>query len=263
MLSLDRFLLLGVVHLLPLPGGPAASPGFAAVRARALADARAILQGGAHGLIVENFGDAPFAKTSVEPHVVAAMAEITGAIRQYAPHAILGVNVLRNDARAALGIASVAAADFVRINVLSGAYVTDQGVIEGDAHAWLRYRREIGAENVHIAADVHVKHAVPLAPVPIGDAAHDLVRRAGAAALIVTGRSTGGKAESTDVHAVRKAEPGVPVWLGSGVTVETVREWRAIAHGAIVGTALHAEGDLRAPIDVARVAAMVAAVGLA
>lgn len=57
--------LVGVVHLLPLPGGPTRSPGLAAVLERARADARALADGGADGVIVENFGDAPFTRDAV------------------------------------------------------------------------------------------------------------------------------------------------------------------------------------------------------
>jgi hypothetical protein len=246
----------GVVHLLPLPAAPRGSAGFEAVRARALADAEALALGGAEGAIIENFGDAPFARGPVDPHVVAAMALLVAEVRQRHPALPLGVNVLRNDARAALGIAAVAGADWVRVNVMAGAAVTDQGVIEGNAHEWLRYRRELGAERVQFLADVHVKHARPLGGGPIGEAAADLHNRAGADVLIVTGRATGAPAAEADVAEVRAAAPGAAIWLGSGVSHASAAHWRSRVDGAIVGTALHAGGDVRAPLDVERVARM-------
>ena len=168
----------------------------------------------------------------------------------------MGINVLRNDARAALGVAAAVGADWVRVNVLAGAAVTDQGLIQGDAHQWLRYRAEIGAGTVGIVADVHVKHARPLGGAPIGESAADLYRRAGAAVLIVTGRATGAAAEVEDIAAVRAAVPEAPLWLGSGVNHATARSWRTLVEGAIIGTALHEEGDVRRPLDVDRVARM-------
>ncbi len=63
----DRPALVGVLHLLPLPGAPSPGPGLEAVEARALADLRALVDGGADGVILENFGDAPFAKDRVPP----------------------------------------------------------------------------------------------------------------------------------------------------------------------------------------------------
>ena len=256
LLAREPFCFLGVVHLLPLPGAPRAGPGLAAVLQRALADATALVEGGAAGLVVENLGDAPFAKAAVDPHVTAMMAVIAAAIRDRHPAALLGINVLRNDAAAALAVAAAARADFVRVNVLAGAVVADQGVIEGNAHAWLRYRREIGAEQVAIAADVHVKHARPLAPRPIADDTADLVHRAGADVVIVTGRATGGAADPADAEAVRSAAGTAPVWVGSGVTLDTAAAWRRRVDGAIVGTALQREGRLDAPVAAARVQAM-------
>ena len=51
--------LIGVVHLLGLPGSPRAVPLVDAIE-RAVADARALEHGGADAIIVENFHDAPF-----------------------------------------------------------------------------------------------------------------------------------------------------------------------------------------------------------
>lgn len=258
---LDRpFAYVGVIHLLPLPGGPRPSPGFAAARERALADAAALAEGGAHAAILENFGDAPFPAGPVEPHVVAFAAILAAELRARHPGLALGVNLLRNDARGALGAAAAAGADFVRVNVHVGAMVTDQGLLQGDAHGTLRYRRELGAP-VGVAADVLVKHAVPLGPAAAGPVAADTFRRGGADVLIVTGEGTGRPADPARAEEVRAAVPEAPLWIGSGVTEATARDWRRLAHGAIVGTALHRDGDVTAPLDRDRVRAMAAALG--
>ncbi len=76
------------------------------------------------------------------------------------------MNVLRNDALAALGVAVAAGADFIRVNVHTGAMLTDQGIIQGEADQTLRMRRYLNAERIQIFADVLVKHAVPLGPLP-------------------------------------------------------------------------------------------------
>ncbi|MBO9352165.1 MAG: BtpA/SgcQ family protein, partial [Thermomicrobium sp.] len=139
------FLLVGVVHLLPLPGSPRATRDVARIRERARRDAEAYREGGAHALIVENFGDAPFRKDGVEPHVIALMALVVEEIRESTGLPV-GVNVLRNDARAALGIAVATGASFIRVNVHVGAMVTDQGIIEGRADETLRYRALLQSE---------------------------------------------------------------------------------------------------------------------
>ncbi|PYN10649.1 MAG: phosphorybosylanthranilate isomerase, partial [Candidatus Rokuibacteriota bacterium] len=65
--------LIGMVHLPPLPGSPRWDGSMARVIATALADARALVEGGIDALLVENFGDAPFPAGRVEPAPVAAM----------------------------------------------------------------------------------------------------------------------------------------------------------------------------------------------
>src|SRR4051812_22213375 len=99
----NRPLLIGVVHLRPLPGAPRWGGDLAAVKKLAVNDARAYERGGAHALFIENFGDVPFAKTSVAPETIAAMAAAGCAVRE-AVSLPIGFNVLRNDARAALAL---------------------------------------------------------------------------------------------------------------------------------------------------------------
>jgi hypothetical protein len=248
------FAFVGVVHLLPLPAGPRGSLGFAAVRERALADAAALAEGGAHGAILENFGDSPFPAGSVDPHVVAFAAIVAAEIRARHPALVLGVNLLRNDARGALGAAAAAGSAFVRVNVHVGAMVTDQGLLQGDAHHTLRYRRELGLD-VAIVADVLVKHAVPLGVVDAGAIAKDTWYRGAADVLVVTGEGTGRPADPGRAEEVRRAVPEAPVWIGSGVTLDTLAQWRALAHGAIVGTALHRDGRVSEPLDPERIRA--------
>ncbi len=250
---------MGVVHLLPLPGSPRSAAGIDAVCARASADAHALWAGGIRACIVENFGDAPFSRGGSDPAVIAAMTRCVLSCRAAAPGLRIGVNVLRNDARGALAIAAATGASFVRVNVHTGAMVTDQGVIEGRARETMLERRRLGAAHVVVAADVHVKHAAPLGPQSLEDAARDTWHRGLAGCLIVTGRGTGRPTAAADVDIVRAAVPAATVWIGSGVTPQTAASLRDRCHGAIVGTWLHRDGDTDAPIDVARVHAMVAA----
>jgi uncharacterized protein len=251
------FCFVGVVHLLPLPGGPRSSPGFADTFRRAMHDAEALAAGGAQGVIVENLGDAPFSAGAVEPHVVAFVARVVDTIRRELPSLEVGVNLLRNDARGALGVAAAADAQFIRVNVHTGAMLTDQGVIQGDAHRTLRYRQELRVDT-KVIADVLVKHAVPLGPVDVRDAARDTWHRGGVDALVISGSGTGAPADPERVEAVRAAVPQARVWLGSGVTHASAEFWRGRVHGAIVGSCLHAEGVLDAPLDRARVRDMAA-----
>lgn len=250
----DRPLLIGVVHLLPLPGAPSPSPGLDAVEGRALADADALAEGGVDGIIVENYGDAPFTAGRVDAWTVAAMARLVSAVRSRFD-GLLGVNVLRNDPVAALSIAAAAGASFIRVNVHTGTMVTDQGLVTGQARATLLERNRLGCD-VAIAADLLVKHAAPLGAVSIEQAARDTWYRGRADALIVTGSATGTPFDPMDLQQVRTAAPEAPLWAGSGLVPETARAYRDGLDGAIVGTWFRA-GDISGPVHVDLVREMV------
>jgi len=186
------------------------------------------------------------------------MAVVAAEIRRAFPRALLGVNALKNDARAALAVAAAAGGRFIRVNVHAGAVVADQGIVQTDAYHTLRDRRLLGAE-VAIFADVGGKHAMPLVPVEIEQTARDLVHRGLADALVVSGRATGEATPIAEVKRVRGAVSDVPLLVGSGVTPETVAELLSVADGVIVGTAVKYQGDVRKPVDPARVEKLVAA----
>lgn len=246
----------GMVHLHPLPGAPLYAGKMDAVLEAAIADARALRAGGVDGIVFENFGDRPFFATRVPAATVAAMtrviAAVVGEVRMP-----FGVNVLRNDPQAALAIAAATGAAFVRINVHTGAMLTDQGIIEGDASATLRTRAALAPE-VAIFADHLVKHAVPLAPLDPVQTAKDLRLRGLADALVVSGIETGSAPDASQLATLRAALPDTPLLLGSGLTPENAAQFAA-ADGAIVGTAVKEGGDVDRPVDASRVAAVVAA----
>jgi uncharacterized protein len=253
-ISRGRRILIAVVHLLPLPGSPRWGDNFDKVKQSAVDDARACQDGGADGIILENFGDAPFCKGSVPPETVAAMAVTGDAVRR-AVELPLGFNVLRNDAHSALALCATCGGDFIRINVLSGVMVTDQGVIEGEAFRVARLRRRL-APKVKILADVHVKHAVPLEKLPIEISARDTVERGLADALVLSGSGSGEAADLDNVRRVRSACPEVPLLIGSGVTALNGAAYLEFADGIIVGTSIKRDGKISNPIDRHRLAAL-------
>ena len=248
-------ILIGVIHLRPLPGAPRWKGKFGDVIDAAVADARAYERGGAHAVFIENFGDVPFTKSAVGPETVAAMATAGWAVRN-AIKLPLGFNVLRNDACAALALCAACDGSFIRVNVHCGAMITDQGLIEGNAYATLRFR-ERTAPGVQIFADVHVKHAVPLGNWSIADAARDTMERGLADALIVSGTGTGMATDVADVRRVRETRPKVKILLGSGVTLANAGDYLPLADGFITGSSLKRNGKLSAPVDARRVAALV------
>jgi membrane complex biogenesis BtpA family protein len=250
-------LLIGVAHLLPLPGAPRYGGDLEAVVSRAVSDARRLADGGMHAVIVENFGDSPFYGSDVPKETVAAMTRVAREVVSAVPLPI-GVNVLRNDPLAALAVAGASGAAFIRVNVHVGAKWTDQGLVVGRAAETLRFRQAM-CPTVKILADVAVKHASPVTPRPIEDEAEDCFLRGHADALVVTGRATGAAIDGDSLARVRERVPGAPLLAGSGVTATSARSVFEHADGAIVGTTLKVDGAVLDAVDVERVRSLVAA----
>ncbi|MEM0351291.1 MAG: BtpA/SgcQ family protein, partial [Archaeoglobaceae archaeon] len=148
-----------VIHLKPLPGAPL-HENFDDVLESALRDARAIEEGGADAVIVENYGDKPFLK-SVGKETVACMSVIAWEIKKTTNLGI-GINVLRNDAVSALAIAKAVKADFVRVNQLIFPSVAPEGFLLPEVGEVMRYKKLIQC-NAMIFADINVKHAIHFA----------------------------------------------------------------------------------------------------
>lgn len=238
--------LIGMVHLLPLPSSPEYDNNKEKIINHAVHDAKAIYDGGFDGVIIENLGDMPYFPTQVPPETIAYMTLISMKIREIVDLPI-GINVLRNDAISALAIADAVDAQFIRVNVLSGAYVTDQGIITATAHNLLRYRRQINPR-IKIFADFRVKHAKEIVERDFKVELDELVHRALADVIIITGPKTG---STPDLNDLKKAKDSIdkPILAGSGVNKENIQSILSIVDGAIIGTAIKSSTDIFSPVD--------------
>src|SRR3954466_7518021 len=192
----------GMVHVAALPGAPAYGGSMRAIVDAALRDARALRDGGCDAIAFENFGDRPFFKDSVPAETVAALTRvISEVVKEIALP--FGVNVLRNDAASAIAIAAATGAAFIRVNVHTGAMLTDQGIVEGRAAETLR-KRAVLAPEVLIFADHMVKHAMPMVAVDDVQAAKDLRHRGLADAIIISGAETGAEPDRASFARLRQ-----------------------------------------------------------
>ncbi|NEQ30463.1 MAG: BtpA/SgcQ family protein [Leptolyngbya sp. SIO4C5] len=249
--------IIGVVHLLPLPTSARWQGNLQAVVARAEQEATALASGGVDGLVIENFFDAPFTKEQVDPAIVSAMSLIVQRLMQIVALPV-GINVLRNDARSALAIATCVEAAFIRVNVLTGVMATDQGLIEGQAHQIMRYRRELGSD-VKILADVLVKHARPLGSPNLTTAVQETIERGLADGVILSGWATGSPPSLEDLELAKAAAGDTPVLIGSGADWENIPKLMQAADGVIVSSSLKRHGKIDQPIDPIRVSQFVEA----
>jgi membrane complex biogenesis BtpA family protein len=232
--------IIGMIHLKALPG----SPGFEGFLSHVIEDAvksAVILEsGGVDAIMMENFFDVPFARARVDSTTVAAMTACAVAVRR-SIKIPLGINVLRNDGLSALSVALAAGATFIRVNILSGARITDQGITESSAYDLMRERVRLGATHIKVLADVDVKHSVPFSAMDIGQETEDLIKRSLADGIIVSGSGTGKPVDNTKLARVLEVSGRSPVILGSGVTIDALKNLPKDVSGIIVGTALKSD----------------------
>lgn len=252
--------LIGVVHLLPLPGAPRHDGGpVQAVYERALADASAYVEGGLDGVIVENHGDVPFAKPGdIGPEVPAHMAVAADRIRSRLGCPV-GINVLANAPIPAFAVASASGAGFIRVNQWANAYVANEGLLDGEAAAALRYRARLRQNGIRVFADAHVKHGAHAitGDRPIEELVRDLVFF-DVDAVIATGQRTGHAADLGYIRAVKTASH-LPTLVGSGVTADNVASVLGVVDGVIVASSLKRGGVWWNPVEAERVRRFVAA----
>ena len=238
----------GVVHLKSLPGSPGNYLTLDEIIELAQEDVNSLVFGGVDGLIIENFGDVPFTKDNVSKRTIASFTKVIENI-EYDREIKVGINVLRNDGIAALSIAEATNADFVRINVLNNVMMfTDQGIIEGKAHEIAEFKNTLNKE-IDIYADVFVKHAVPPEGSKIENHTEELIERAGADVVIVTGDGTGHQIDIEDLSKVRDIVPQGRLAIGSGVNVENVDDYVDLADILIVGTSFKVDHDVSKRVD--------------
>jgi membrane complex biogenesis BtpA family protein len=243
--------LIGMLHLPPLPGSPHYAGKMQTSIDAALQDAQVLIETGFSGLIIENLGDAPYYPDHAPAETVAAMSVVAAYVRQQSKIPV-GVNVLRNDAQSAMAIATAAGLQFIRVNVLTGTSVTDQGLISGQAHLVARKRQQLQAEHVLIFADVRVKHAAPLVARELAQEIDDLFERALADAIIVSGAGSGKPVDANFLREVKKLAGERPVLIGSGLNLGNAKELLVVADGAIVGSSIKIDGKIHNRVDKVR-----------
>jgi membrane complex biogenesis BtpA family protein len=224
--------IIGMVHMPPLPGAPNSKMSMKQLTDFALSEASKLERAGLDACIVENVGDTPLLKENLPPYTVAAMAQVARSVVEHTKMKV-GVNMLRNACEEALSVAHIAGAQFIRCNILIGAYATDQGVIEGCAARVARLKKQLNSE-VLVFGDVHVKHAYPIFNVEIEYAAQDLAERGGADAVIVSGARSPVPPTFERVKKVRDAIDK-PVLIGSGISLANVKQFYQKSDGVIIG----------------------------
>lgn len=252
--------LIGMIHCPAFPGAPRyRGASMQEIHDACMRDAERLVQGGMHGLIVENHGDIPFAKPEdIGPETAACLAVVTDRLKR-AFDVPMGVNVLANAPLPALATAVAGGADFIRVNQWANAYVANEGFMEGRAAEALRYRAALRAEHVRVFTDTHVKHGshAIVADRSITELTRDLAFF-DSDCIIATGQRTGDSATMAEIDEVAAATH-LPLLVGSGVTAGNIVEILGRTNGVIVASSLKEGGVWWNPVCPDRVRSFVEA----
>ncbi len=248
--------IIGVVHVLPLPGSAGYRGNMAQVLSTAADEARMYKEEGVDAILVENMHDVPYLKGRVEPETTAAMALVAKAVKSECAIPV-GVQLLAGANNEALGVAVAAELDFIRVEGYVYAHVGDEGIHESCAGELLRRRANLHAEQIMVLADIKKKHSAHAISADVG-----LIETArtgeffGADGIVVTGDSTGHPPDVDHVRGVRAAV-SARVLVGSGVTPENVHSYAGHCDAVIVGSAFKHGGVWKNRVDPERVRKLV------
>lgn len=252
--------LIGMVHCPAFPGAPRyRGAAMDTIYDACMRDAEALVEGGLHGILIENHGDIPFSKPEDIGHETAAfMSVVTDRIARVIG-VPLGINVLANAPIPAFAIAMAGGAKFIRVNQWANAYVANEGFMEGRAAEAMRYRSSLRAEHIKVFADSHVKHGAHAitADRTIEELTRDLAFF-DADGVIATGQRTGNSATIEEIEEIGKATH-LPLLVGSGVGEGNIVEILKRTQGVIVASSLKEGGVWWNPVELRRVRSFVAA----
>jgi len=244
--------IIGMIHVEPLPGTPLYRGSMEAVIQKACSEALLYRKAGIDMIAVENMHDIPYMKGKAGTEIVAAMAVVAYEVKKAAAMKC-GIQILAGANCEALSVALASGLDFVRAEGFVFAHVADEGIMEGCAGELMRRRRALGCGQILVLADIKKKHSSHAITADV-----DIAETAKAASffmadgVIVTGVSTGTAASLDELRAVRKAVQ-IPVMVGSGITLDNVEEYLAIADALIVGSWFKKGGRWEETVDYDRV----------
>lgn len=237
--------IIGMVHCLPLPTTAGFSGDYPKIIDQAVQDAVTLEKAGVDAVIVENMGDVPFS-AHINKAQLAALTAVAAAVGN-AVKIPMGIDAAFNDCEADIAIAAVSAAAFIRVPVFVDTVCTTDGIINPCAKKCMEFRKQMGLEHVKILADVQVKHAHMMLPYVTIEQSASEAAGSGADGIIVTGNQIG---EETPIDLIKRVKQVVklPVFAGSGVNAENIKEQMQVADGAIIGSSLKEGGVLTNPI---------------
>lgn len=254
MIFKEEKVIIGVIHLPPLPGSPKYKGDFNNIIKRALKDAEKYVKEGVKYILIENFGDAPYRVRVKEFETIVAMTIISREIiKKFGEEVKVGINLLRNSGSEAMAIAYLTGGKFIRVNALCQTIDAPEGILHPAAReiAETMFKLKIKDNEIKILADVNVKHGQPITKRNIRQVIQDTIERGKAYAIILTGPKTGTPPKTSLVKQARKSK--AKIFIGSGITPNNIKTYWKLADGFIIGSYFKTRGKTTNPVDSKRV----------
>lgn len=244
--------IIGMIHVRALPGTPTYSNDFPSIVAQAVEEAKLYTASGVDAILLENMHDLPYLNREVGHEISTSMAVVAAAVKAVSDLPC-GMQILAGANKAALAAAHAAGLQFIRAEGFVFGHLADEGWMNSDAGELLRYRRQIGAENVFVITDLKKKHSAHAltADVSLAETAH-AAHFFHSDGVIVTGTATGQAASMQDLRELSSSTE-LPVLVGSGINLENLAEFFPHCNGMIIGSWFKENGDWTRSPDQTRI----------
>ena len=239
--------IIGCLHMMALPGTPFHDENVTLEDQiiRLKKDAKIFMDLGFDAVVFANEGDRPYLNT-VGPEIIACYTKIATEVSKdlTIPY---GCGVLI-DPIATLAVAKAIGAKFVRTYV-SNSYVGSFGPQSYSPAEIFRYRKQIGAEDVHVYTYFEPHGGTCLDTRSTQEqieAGFGLMPIAG---MLIGGPHAGLPPEQAHFATIKKEFPTIPLILGSGSSKNNIKELLPHADGVIVGTSIKRDSYLYNEVD--------------
>ena len=250
---------IGLCHLKALPGDPFYDEegGMELVYEAALADVRALQEGGIDAIQFTNEFSIPYSMKPVTPTIVASMATVIGRLKEHLT-VPFGANCI-GDALSSVSLCCATGAKFTR-GTFHGAWASNYGLTEGECSQVYQLRNNLRYDELRL-----VHYVVPESSLDIAGRdpveslkAHYFLNKPDA--LGICGLVAGQKGEVGLLNRFKEKYPDAVLFAVTGVNAENASEIMSIADAAFVGTSLKKDGVFENAVDAARVGRLMEAV---
>ena len=234
--------IIAMLHLDPLPGDPRWRYGdtMEPVVQHALADLKALQDGGVDGILISNEFSLPYQRhmNFVTP---AAMAYVVGRLREHI-RVPFGVDCI-SDGEATIELAAAVGAAFVR-GTFCGVYVGDGGFYNNDFSALLRRKAALHLDNLKMLYFINPESDRNLDTRPLADIAKSTIFKAHPDGLCISANAAGQDVDDALIESVKQVNPEVVVLCNTGCRPDTITRKLRCGDAAVVGTYFKEGGKL-------------------